>query len=159
MSAQRHEHAPSERAAAAGHLEPRQPPCPKDGQAIYAEPDPSEKRAAVDYERIRCYVRLFDPDILAVQEVDGEEALQRVVDTDVYTVHVDDRPQGSLNGKQNTGLAFKKGLTVTPQADVETLDVDGDGRLRYGARINLTLNGHTLQLMSVHLKSGCFQNG
>ena len=41
---------------------------------------------------------------------------------------------------------------------METLDVDGDGRLRYGARINLTMHGQTVQLMSVHLKSGCFQN-
>ena len=36
------------------------------------------KRTAVDYDRMRCYVRLFDPDVLAVQEVDGEEALSRV---------------------------------------------------------------------------------
>jgi endonuclease/exonuclease/phosphatase family metal-dependent hydrolase len=130
----------------------------QDGQSIYTGADPSEQRAAVDYERIRCYVRLFDPDILAVQEVDEKAALSRVVDTDVYDVHVDDRPRGSLNGQQNTGFAFKKGLSVTPQADVQTLDVDGDGRLRYGARINLTMHGQTAQLMSVHLKSGCFQN-
>jgi endonuclease/exonuclease/phosphatase family metal-dependent hydrolase len=116
------------------------------------------KRAAVDYERIRCYVRLFDPDILAVQEVDGEEALSRVVDTDVYEVHVDDRPKGALNGQQNTGFAFKRGLTVVRQPDFTALDVRGDGSLRYGTRIDLTHNGQTIQLLSVHLKSGCFEN-
>jgi endonuclease/exonuclease/phosphatase family metal-dependent hydrolase len=115
-------------------------------------------RAATDYDRIRCYVRLFDPDILAVQEVDGEEALSRVVDTEVYDVHVDDRPKGSLNGQQNTGFAFKHGLTVVRQPDVKALDVRGDGRLRYGARIDLTHNGQTIQLLSVRLKSGCFDN-
>jgi endonuclease/exonuclease/phosphatase family metal-dependent hydrolase len=52
------------------------------------------KRTAVDDDRMRSYVRLFDPDILAVQEVDGEEALSRVVDTEVYDVYVDDRPKG-----------------------------------------------------------------
>jgi endonuclease/exonuclease/phosphatase family metal-dependent hydrolase len=107
---------------------------------------------------MRCYVRLFDPDILAVQEVDGEAALSRVVDTDVYDVHVDDRPKGSLNGQQNTGFAFKRGLTVVRQPDVEALDIRGDGRLRYGARIDLTHNGQTIQLLSVHLKSGCVDN-
>ena len=56
----------------------------QDGQSTYLEPDPSVKRTATDYDRIRCYVRLYDPDILAVQEVDGEEALSRVVDTEVY---------------------------------------------------------------------------
>jgi hypothetical protein len=61
----------------------------QDGQSTYPEPDPSVKRTATDYDRIRCYVRLFDPDILAVQEVDGEEALSRVVDTEVYRVYPD----------------------------------------------------------------------
>jgi hypothetical protein len=79
------------------------------GQSTYTGTDPSVKRTAIDYERIRCYVRLFDPDILAVQEVDGKAALRQVVDTDVYDVHVDDRPKGSLNGQQNTGFAFKRG--------------------------------------------------
>jgi endonuclease/exonuclease/phosphatase family metal-dependent hydrolase len=103
-------------------------------------------------------VRLFDPDTLAVQEVDGEAALSRVVDLDVYDVHVDDRPKGSLNGQQNTGFAFKRGLTVVRQPDFEALDIRGDGSLRYGARLDLTHQGQTLQLMSVHLKSGCFEN-
>jgi hypothetical protein len=73
----------------------------QDGQSTSLEPDPSVKRVATNYERIRCYVRLFDPDILAVQEVEGESALRRVVDTDVYDVHVDDRPKGSLNRQQS----------------------------------------------------------
>jgi endonuclease/exonuclease/phosphatase family metal-dependent hydrolase len=59
--------------------------------------EPSVKHTATDYERIRCCVRLFDPDISAVQEVDGAATLNQVVDTDVYDVHVDDRPEGSLN--------------------------------------------------------------
>jgi len=130
----------------------------QEGQSTYLESKPSVKRTATDYDRIRCYVRLFDPDILAVQEVDGEEALSRVVDTDVYDVHVDDRPKGSLNGQQNTGFAVKRGLTVVRQPDVQALDIRGDGRLRYGARIDLTHNGQTIQLMSVHLKSGCVEN-
>jgi hypothetical protein len=44
-------------------------------------------------------MRLFETDILAVQEVDGEETLGRVVDTEVYDVHVDDQPKGLLNGR------------------------------------------------------------
>jgi endonuclease/exonuclease/phosphatase family metal-dependent hydrolase len=130
----------------------------QDGQSTYTGNDPSVKRTATDYDRIRCYVRLFDPDILAVQEVDGEAALSRVVDTDVYDVHVDDRPKGSLNGQQKTGFAFKRGLTVVRQPDFKALDVQGDGRLRYGARIDVTHNGQTIQLLSVHLKSGYFEN-
>ena len=42
-----------------------------DGQSTFTGNDPSVKRFGIDYERIRCYVRLFDPDILAVQEVES----------------------------------------------------------------------------------------
>jgi endonuclease/exonuclease/phosphatase family metal-dependent hydrolase len=130
----------------------------QDGQSTYTGADPSVKRTVTDDDRIRCDVRLFDPDILAVQEVDGEAALSRVVDTDVYDVHLDDRPKGSMNGQQNTGFAIKRGFTVVHQPDVQALDIRGDGSLRYGTRIDLTHNGQTLQLLSVHFKSGCFEN-
>ena len=116
------------------------------------------KRYPIDYLRLKCYVRLLDPDILAVQEVDGEDALQRIVDTDVYHIHVSKRPKTNLlNGKQNTGFAYKKGLDVVEQPDFIGLDVS-TGHLRYGTRIDLTHNGQTLLLMSVHLKTGCFEN-
>ncbi len=130
----------------------------EDGQSTYGGSQPSVKRYSVDYMRIRCYVRSIDPDILAVQEVDGEEPLLRVVDPDVYDVHVSQRPQpGGLNGGQNTGFSYKKGLEVTERPDLTELDVSA-GSLRYGARIDLSHNGHQYQLLSVHLKSGCFDN-
>ena len=130
----------------------------EDGQATFTGNYPSVKRSPVDYQRIRCYVRLFDPDILAVQEVDGEEALRRVVDNDVYDIHVSERPlTGSMNGRQNTGFAYKKGLAVTERPDFEDLAL-GSGSLRYGTRIDLNHNGQTVMLMSIHLKSGCFGN-
>jgi ketosteroid isomerase-like protein len=76
----------------------------------------------------------------------------------VYDVHVDDRLKGALNGQQHTGFAVTRGLTVVRQPDFTALDVRGDGRLRYGTRIDLTHQGQTIQLLSVHLKSGCFEN-
>ena len=124
------------------------------GRSIF--PD-SVRRTDLDYDRLRCYVRLFDPDILAVQEVDGEEALARVVDTDVYAVHVSSRAATGLGGRQNTGFAYKRGLAVTERPDFTALDVSGG--LRHGTRLDVTLGGTTYKLMSVHLKSGCFSNG
>jgi endonuclease/exonuclease/phosphatase family metal-dependent hydrolase len=44
------------------------------------------------------------------------------------------------------------------QPDFLALDIRGDGSLRYGTRMDLTHNGQTLQFLSVHLKSGCFDN-
>ena len=46
----------------------------EDGKRIFPN---SPARQPVDYERIRCYMRLLDADIIAVQEIDGEEALRR----------------------------------------------------------------------------------
>jgi len=129
----------------------------QNGKAIFNGSDPSETRATTDYERIKCYVRMFDPDILAVQEVDGEEALQRVVDTDIYNLHVSSRPKSpGLNGKQNTGFAYKKVLSVEELEDFDALNVTGG--LRHGTQIRLSHNGRSVKLMSVHMKSGCFDN-
>ena len=58
------------------------------GRSTYTGADPSVTRVAVDYERLRCYVQLFDPDIFAVQEVDGEAVLRRGVDTEVYPADI-----------------------------------------------------------------------
>jgi endonuclease/exonuclease/phosphatase family metal-dependent hydrolase len=130
-----------------------------DGQSTFTGGDPSVQRFAIDYERMKCYVRLFDPDILAVQEVDGEAALKRVVDTDVYEVVVSKRSKPNfMNGQQNTGFAYKKGLSVQPREDFTDIDVS-NGSLRRDTRIDLTHQGKTFHLMSVHLKSGGFDNG
>ncbi|WP_026210086.1 endonuclease/exonuclease/phosphatase family protein [Flexithrix dorotheae] len=130
----------------------------EDGQSTYTGSRPSVIRKAEDYERLKCYIRMFNPDILAVQEVDGTEALNRIIDSDVYNVHVSSRLQGSLNGKQNTGFIWKKGLSVEIQPDFTALDVSGGGRLRYGARIDVTFKDKTIKLVSLHMKSGCFDN-
>ena len=63
-----------------------------------------------------------------------------------------------MNGKQNTGFAFKKGLNVQVRDDFQDLDTSHHGDLRFGTRIDLIVNGQTFLLMSVHLKSGCFDN-
>jgi endonuclease/exonuclease/phosphatase family metal-dependent hydrolase len=137
-------------------------------QHIPAHPAPGDTRVHLRFvssseatvlrvHRATGWIEVRDEPVQGTENT-GWVALSRVVDTDVYDVHVDDRPQGSLNGQQNTGFAFKRGLTVVRQPDFTALDVQGDGRLRYGARIDLTHNGQTIQLMSVHLKSGCFEN-
>ena len=73
--------------------------------------------------------------------MDGKAALSWVADTDVYDMHVDDRPKGTLNGQQNTGFAFMRRITVARQPDFEALDIRGDGRLRYDAWIDLMHSG------------------
>ena len=60
-------------------------------------------RRTLDYRRIRCYVRLIDPDVIAVQEIDGADALGRVVDRDLYNLHVSDRASApNMNGSSHS---------------------------------------------------------
>ena len=130
----------------------------RDGESTFGPPRPSVRRDTTDYQRIRCYVRLLDPDVLAVQEIDGEEALARVIDTEVYGLHMSRRGQRrDMHGRQDTGFAYKKGLDVSRLPDFSALDVSNGG-LRYGARIRVAHGDTHLQLMSVHLKSGCVGN-
>jgi hypothetical protein len=137
-------------------MKPRE--SPENGQSTFTGSNPSVRRSAIDYARIRCYVRLFDLDVLAVQKVDSEEVLSRVVHTGGYNVHVSGRSRpGYMNGKQNTGFAYEKGLSGVEQSDVTALDVSG-GTLRHGTRIDVAGDGQTVKLMSVHLKSRCFSN-
>jgi len=106
------------------------------------------KRSDADYERLKRYAERLDADIVAVQEVDGEEALRRVFDDATYDYHV--APQ---NGIQLTGFAYKPRLSITKNPDYSELDV---GDVRVGTDLTVTVNNQSVRLLSAHLKSGCF---
>jgi endonuclease/exonuclease/phosphatase family metal-dependent hydrolase len=105
-------------------------------------------RSAADYARLARYAKLLDADIVAVQEVQSEQALARVFDTHRYKIHVtNDR------SNQKTGFVYAKHLNVETLPDYAPLALGG---LRSGADINVRVGHLSLRLLSVHLKSGCF---
>jgi endonuclease/exonuclease/phosphatase family metal-dependent hydrolase len=106
------------------------------------------QRSDADYARLARYAEQLDADVIAVQEVDGEEALRRVFDDNIYDYHVT-----SQRGVQRTGFAYRSSLVVTRHADYAELDV---GSVRTGADLSVSMNGRSVRLLSVHLKSGCF---
>jgi len=106
------------------------------------------KRKDADYERLKGYANRLNADVVAFQEVDGEKAATRVFDPNVYDIHVSQ--QGNV---QSTGFAVKKGIVVTRNPDYEELDV---GAVRTGTDITVKLGATPIRMMSVHLKSGCF---
>lgn len=106
------------------------------------------RRTDADYARLRQYAERLAADVIAVQEVDGEEALRRVFDDAVYDYHVASQP-----GVQRTGFAYRSSLRVTRNPDYDALDVGG---VRVGTDLTVLVNGRSLRLLSVHLKSGCF---
>jgi endonuclease/exonuclease/phosphatase family metal-dependent hydrolase len=106
------------------------------------------KRTVEDYARLRKYADRLDADVVAFQEVDGEDAAKRVFSPERHAFHIASQPIEQL-----TGFAFKKSLSIAKNPDYAELDV---GNVRAGADLTITFGGAQLRLMSVHLKSGCF---
>jgi endonuclease/exonuclease/phosphatase family metal-dependent hydrolase len=106
------------------------------------------RRADEDYARLRKYAERLAADVIAVQEVDGEQALRRVFDDATYDYHMT-----SQSGVQRAGFAYRSSLRATKNPDLEALDVGG---VRTAADLTLVINGRPVRLLSVHLKSGCF---
>lgn len=106
------------------------------------------KRSEADYALLRKYAERLDADVVALQEVDGEAAAARVFSSDVYTLHVAEQATA-----QRTGFAVRKTLPMTRNPDYVELDVGG---VRAGTDITVAVGTHAVRLLSVHLKSGCF---
>lgn len=102
-----------------------------------------------DFRQLQDYAELLDADVVALQEVDGEEAAKKVFAEDDYQFFFSDR-----NNPQRTGFAVRKGIPVQQNPDYEELDVGG---VRYGTDITVQTGSKPIRMLSVHLKSGCFE--
>jgi len=105
-------------------------------------------RDPADYTRLAVYASRLNADIVALQEVEGPAAAERVFDPEKYSFYFSSRDDEML-----TGFAVRKTISVTQNPDYEDLDVSG--RLRYGTDITVTTEGQQIRFLSVHLKSGC----
>lgn len=106
------------------------------------------QRSPDAFTRLAKYAKRLDADVIAVQEVESKRALARVFDPTRYTFHVT-----SDTSTQRTGFVVDKRLSVRVHADYTLL---AQGGLRSGADIELLWNGTWIRMLSVHLKSGCF---
>ncbi len=106
-------------------------------------------RTQADFDRLRDYATELNADIVAVQEVDGYEAVRRVFPSDLYhLVMSKDRIT------QRVGIAIRRGIRYDPHPDVP-LALDTNARLRSGVDVTLTTPSGNLRLLAVHLKQGC----
>ena len=106
------------------------------------------KRSAEDYARLRRYADRLAADVVAFQEVDGEEAAARVFDPARYAFHV-----ASDSRAERVGFAYRRTLPVEKHADYRALDV---GSVRSGVDLTVLVGRQRVRLLAVHLKSGCF---
>jgi len=114
-------------------------------------PDARPKRAD-EIAALRRYAEKLDADIIAIQEVDGEQVAARVFPPERYAVHMTrDRVV------QRTGFAIRRAIAFTVNPDLVglALDLDAPHPLRSGADVTVRHAGNVLRLLSIHLKTGC----
>ncbi|MDP3417921.1 endonuclease/exonuclease/phosphatase family protein [Falsiroseomonas sp.] len=115
-----------------------------------------EARTPADFQLLRAYANRLAADVVALQEIDGEEAAARIFDPAHWTIHLTDEAD-----IQRPGFAIRRTLRVTPQPDLRALDLHPRARfsLRRGADILVEApGGARLRLLSVHLDAGCRQD-
>lgn len=113
--------------------------------------DPSRfRRTAEEFDRLRQHAQRLGADVIAVQEIENTRALARVFDPARYAFFVSDRRH-----TQRTGFAVRRSISAKRHPDLTVLGAGG--RLRHGVDVEISVEGRTLRLLSVHLKSFCFE--
>ena len=112
------------------------------------DPD-HHRRRTNDYARLAQYANDLDADVIALQEVDTG-FVRKVFPPQQYRIELSHRDDTS----QRTGFAIRKGIRYRRLPDYRELSTKWG--LRYGTVIELDVGGRKIDVMSVHLKSGCF---
>lgn len=117
-----------------------------------------------DYEQMRIFAQGLEADVVALQEVESVKAVARVFPQKEWNIIVSDRPasrtydcrgNGQKSTQQRVGLAIRKDVKYQEVGGFKELALDREG-LRYGLVVKIIRGKDTLEVMSVHMKSGCF---
>lgn len=133
--------------------------------------DGCRQRSDADYARLRHQAARLNADLIALQEVQDATAVARLFDTDTYAIEVSRQPDRDLGTcrrqrdqqrtMQRTGFVIDKarlaelGLSYRRLADFAAIGMESQ---RWATRIliePLDGTGEAIQLLSVHLRSGC----
>ncbi len=121
-------------------------------------------RDDADYAKLRSFATSMNADVVGLQEVESVKAVHRVFPESEWTVVISDRPDtepfecygnGRMSTQGKVAIAVRKGISFEKMYSFKELAVGNPG-LRYGVIIRLTGGPEPIDVMSVHLKSGCF---
>ncbi len=107
----------------------------------------SQARDSADFARLAALVRELDADVIAFQEVENAAVARKVFRG--YRICIAGGP-----GEQHAGFAVRRSLRFECGASLDTLAAGGRGRPGQPLRI-FPRDGAPVELLSVHLKSGC----
>ncbi|GLP95037.1 endonuclease/exonuclease/phosphatase family protein [Paraferrimonas sedimenticola] len=124
-------------------------------------------RQESDYAKLREFAAGLNADVVALQEVENAAAVARVFPADKWDVLMSERAdtesyecrgaEGQMSTQQKVGFAVRKGLDYSYQADDNLSELGiGNPGLRHGVVLTVRNGQQQIDLMSVHMKSGCF---
>ena len=117
-----------------------------------------------DYVKLQEFAVGLNADVVALQEVENMAAVARVFPENNWDIILSMRPasrtyscrgSGFESTQQRVAIALRKGLIYEDLGSFEELGLKREG-LRYGVQIRILGEKDTVDVMAVHLKSGCF---
>ncbi len=117
-----------------------------------------------DYQALRDFAATMNADVVALQEVENEAAVARVFPLDEWEILLSERPDtnpyecrgsGRPSTQQKVAYAIRKGVSYEFIESFDELAIGNPG-LRHGLVIRLTGTPEPVDVMNVHMKSGCF---
>jgi len=122
-------------------------------RALLEDRDPARWICRRDdhYRALREVAARVDADIFAFQEIEGAEALARILPREQYSFHVVESPW-----IQRVAFAVRRvRVEVVRFEGYRPLVPKGAERPRFGADLEVRVDGRPLRLLAVHLKSAC----
>jgi len=119
-----------------------------------------------DYTKLKDFTESLQADIVSLQEVENLAAVSRVFPESDWTIILSQRPTSrtySCRGnnqestQQRVAIAIRKGIVFQDLGSYKELAIDRSG-LRYGVMIRILGTEDTMDIMAIHMKSGCFVN-
>ncbi|MBO6792655.1 MAG: endonuclease/exonuclease/phosphatase family protein [Balneolaceae bacterium] len=123
-------------------------------------------RTEADYAKLRTFAATMSADVVALQEVESAKAVARVFPLSDWNIVMSERPDteayecrgsGRPSTQQKVAYAIRKGVNFENLGSFEELALNRRG-LRHGLVIKLLDGPSPIEVMNVHMKSGCFVN-
>lgn len=113
---------------------------------------------------LQAYARGLDADVVALQEVASLEAVALLFPEEDWQLFLSERPDsdpyecrgsGNTSTQQKLAFAVANDIEVLSQSDFDELGLDSPG-LRHGMELAVSTPLGDIELLNVHMKSGCF---
>ena len=128
--------------------------------------DGCRSRTKAEIRALRSYAQDLEADIVALQEVGSIEALGQVFPPSDWQLFLSQRPDSETyecreSGRQSTqqkvAFAVQNDIEVLGETDFTALGLDNPG-LRHGMELTVSTPLGEMDILNVHMKSGCFKD-